>query len=651
MNRRFRSTTRDLAQAEQKIADLHFEAAQLRLAKEKELIELVTARESEVAQLKAARDFQLHRVARLAAARVRDAEALTRVRQELSAAHERIAFLSKGLEEMSASYSWRLTRPIRALSALFTSRPIGDPTAALSATAIAHAAVPNISSVAFSVAEMPDLTSALSPSPETPNPTSNPVIPLPMELPVDYLSGGKKAWDIYGRNRLTDFLASRARFSFPPNPKPKLTVILVFYNNAHLSLLSLLSIKQNADVNYEVVVVDNCSNDLTDALLDCIDNATVIRNRTNLGFAPACMQGVQQSRGDYVCFLNNDALLEPNSLKAALRNFENDSRIGAVGGRILCADGRLQEAGSILWCDGTSTSYGRGDDPDKLQYSFRRPVDYCSGAFLITPRRLFEEVGGFDEVFAPGYYEDADYCMRLWTKGFRVLYEPLSGIRHYENAGSANKAAALTHVMVNHRTFWQRWRERLHIHYEPREDNLHSASIASADDRLRILLVFDEVPHHRRDASYSRPWEILNHLATIGHVTCATLVTAPSKGDYVDIPRDIQLLDATDSTHAALRRYIDDYDLIWVSGEQYLHDLTSALSGVDCPDFDVVLDVGQSERQVPTALFEEGMPSKQFGSVSQREVVIRQGAAEQLGGGEGNASIKEERTIKIWVVG
>ena len=67
-----------------------------------------------------------------------------------------------------------------------------------------------------------------------------------------------------------------------------------------------------------------------------------------------------------------------------------------------------------MWNDGTCLGYGRGDDPARAVYQFRRPVDFCSGAFLLTPRALFEELGGFDVDFRPAYYEEVDYCLRLW---------------------------------------------------------------------------------------------------------------------------------------------------------------------------------------------------------------------------------------------
>src|SRR5205085_6064186 len=116
---------------------------------------------------------------------------------------------------------------------------------------------------------------------------------------------------------------------------------------------------------------------------------------------------------------------------------------GAVGGKLVFPDGRLQEAGSIIWSDGSGDAYGRGGDPASPEFNFARPVDFCSGALLLTPRSLFERLGGFDERYRPAYYEDADYCARLWARGYTVRYEPAAVAIHHEFGSVASRADAI----------------------------------------------------------------------------------------------------------------------------------------------------------------------------------------------------------------
>ena len=191
----------------------------------------------------------------------------------------------------------------------------------------------------------------------------------------------QEAWDKQGRARLRQLLQGDEQLACPAAENPTVSFIVVLHNRAHLSLLSLESVIANADVSYELIVVDNASTDETGLMLDRLQGAKIIRNPTNVGFGPACMQAAACAAGEYLCFFNNDALLSPTAISAALANFAHAS-VGAVGGKVLLANGALQEAGNIVWSDGSALGYGRGDDPQAPPYDFRRPVDYCSGSLL-----------------------------------------------------------------------------------------------------------------------------------------------------------------------------------------------------------------------------------------------------------------------------
>ena len=225
-----------------------------------------------------------------------------------------------------------------------------------------------------------------------------------------------------------------------------------------------------------------------------------------------------------------------------------------MGGKILLADGKLQEAGSILWSDGSALGYGRGEDPNLPQYEFRRPVDYCSGAFLFTPRAIFLELGGFNDVYGPAYYEDADYCMQVWKAGFQVIYEPRAVIRHYESASSGGNEAARPAMAANQQIFRQRWSEQLHRHLPPSTGNILSARLAPSAKGLKILYIHDRVPHQYLGTGFPRGVEILRALAGHGHhVTCFTFMFPLREHEYSDIPRDIELLDGATQRERLLR--------------------------------------------------------------------------------------------------
>ena len=95
------------------------------------------------------------------------------------------------------------------------------------------------------------------------------------------------------------------------------------------------------------------------------------------------------------------------------------------GSKLLYPSGLLQEAGGI-WRDGSGWNWGRDEDPSLPRFNYVRNVDYCSAAALMVDREAWKSVGGFDEQFAPCYYEDTDLCFALRKKGWRTLYQPAS---------------------------------------------------------------------------------------------------------------------------------------------------------------------------------------------------------------------------------
>ena len=159
----------------------------------------------------------------------------------------------------------------------------------------------------------------------------------------------------------------------------------------------------------------------------------------------AANQGAALARGEFILFLNNDAEPMPGSLAALVDTLSQSPSIGAVGGKLVFPDGTLQEAGGIVWSDGACESYGRGQDPSAPEFCFERDVDFCSGAFFLTRRETFQGYGGFDERYRPAYYEDVDYCVRLWKDGLRVVYQPAAVAIHFE-FGSASHAPTRQHA-------------------------------------------------------------------------------------------------------------------------------------------------------------------------------------------------------------
>lgn len=252
----------------------------------------------------------------------------------------------------------------------------------------------------------------------------------------------RRSFNLKSKNLFEAFLRTEQNLTFQKHPSPKVSVIIVLFNQAELTYNCLKSLSHSKGVELELIIVDNCSTDRTATLLSRTSGAHIIQNKVNKHFLAGANQGASVARGEYLLFLNNDAeVLEDTIANAALAMATNTS-IGALGARIIRPDGFLQEAGCYILRDGSTFGFGVGDDPFSTRYSNKRVVDYCSGAFLLTRETTFRGLAGFDEAFSPAYFEDVDYCLRLSKAGLKTMYDPSVTVFHSEKSSSENRTTA-----------------------------------------------------------------------------------------------------------------------------------------------------------------------------------------------------------------
>ena len=183
--------------------------------------------------------------------------------------------------------------------------------------------------------------------------------------------------------------------------KPELSVVMVCRGAWPLTERALAALSEHTERNFELILVDNASDDETPARLAQLTDAQVIVNDANLGFGPGNNQGAALARARYLLMLNTDAFVHHGWLEPLLETLDQNG-VGAVVPRLLHPDGSLQDAGTLLARDGTVRVYGDGDDPDRPCYCFRRVLDLGSAACMLVARETFEALAGFDEVVRTG---------------------------------------------------------------------------------------------------------------------------------------------------------------------------------------------------------------------------------------------------------
>lgn len=313
-----------------------------------------------------------------------------------------------------------------------------------------------------------------------------------------------------------DTLARFPPLVLPELETPDVTVIIPAFGQFATTYGCIASLLANLErAGFEVVLVDDASMDETVfASFVFQGGIRILRQPRNLGFVGAVNAAAAVARGRLLLLLNNDTLVQPGWLDALVDTLDANAGIGIAGSRLLGPGHIVQDCGGIVWSDGTACNIGRGGDPGQPELCRMRGVDYVSGAALMVSAALFRSLGGLDEAYAPGYYEDTDLCFRVRAAGLRVVVQPASTITHLEGvtAGRSGQDGMKRFQDRNRAVFLRRWADILVGHAQPGD-----LACGLGRHEPRIALFIDETtPTPDRDAGSNAAFSHMQALQRLG---------------------------------------------------------------------------------------------------------------------------------------
>ena len=307
----------------------------------------------------------------------------------------------------------------------------------------------------------------------------------------------------------------------PVYSKPLVSIVIPVYNQFDYTYKCIVSIFNTVkNIEYEIIIGDDMSTDETKNIKKYFPNIKVNKNKSDHGFLMNCNRAAKIAKGEYIIFLNNDTQVQENWLSSLVTLIESDQKIGMVGSKLIYPNGILQEAGGIIWSDGSGWNYGRNQDATLPEFNYVKEADYISGASIMIRSSLWKEIGGFDERYKPAYCEDSDLAFEVRKHGYKVMYQPASVVVHFEGVSNGKDLSSglKKYQVENNIKFKEKWAVEVKKQCDPiPEKYLFNARERSKGKKV-ILIVDHYVPTFDKDAGSKTTFQYIKMFISKGYV-------------------------------------------------------------------------------------------------------------------------------------
>lgn len=344
------------------------------------------------------------------------------------------------------------------------------------------------------------------------------ILPINYEI-VDklYYNEIKKRRDakiIYKESKISSLSyslkSSYKKISFEKVKKPEVSIVIPVFNDWKYTYNCLCSIKENVKkIKYEIVIIDNNSTDETKDIYKFVENVIVIKNKEQLSYLKSCNKASNYCNGDYIAFLTNYTHIQVDWMESLVTAIKSNKRIGIVGSKISYSNGKLQQAGGIIFNDGSRCDYGCMDDFNKPQYNYVKEVDYVSSLSMLVNRKLWEEIGGFDEQFSQDFYYDCDLAFEIRKRGYRVIYQPKSIVVYFNDKSNNINLKNKLQSRSTEDKFIFKWKDEIQSSCSNKD--LFIARDRSKDKKV-IVMINEFVPVFDKDCASRTIYDYINVL-------------------------------------------------------------------------------------------------------------------------------------------